>query len=119
MTSGVLEELLQIDEALARGTGDDYRARLTDDAVVLLPGMGMLDREACAAAVDSDPGPGWGRIAMTGARLVALGPDSAAIAYRFDGERSGSRYVAVMASVYVRREGRWMLALHQQTPIAG
>ena len=115
----MLEELLQIDEALARGTGDDYRAGLTDDAVVLLPGMGALDRETCAVAVDSDPGPGWGQIEMSDARLVTLGPDSAAIAYRFSGERGGSRYVALMASVYVRREGRWLLALHQQTPLQG
>ena len=59
--AAVLEELLQIDEALARGTGDDYRAGLTDDAVVLLPGMGLLDRETCAVAVNSDPGPAGAR----------------------------------------------------------
>jgi hypothetical protein len=112
----MLEELLEIDESLARGSGDDYRARLTDDAVVLIPGMGLLDREACAAAVDATPGPGWGAIEITDARLVALGEDSAAIAYRFSGERGDSRYEALMSSVYVRRDGEWKLALHQQTP---
>ena len=113
----MLDELLRIDESLARGSGDDYRARLADDAVVLLPGMGLLDREACAAAVDSDPGPGWGAIDISDTRLVELGPDSAAIAYRFSGERGASRYVALMTSVYVRRAGEWKLALHQQTPV--
>jgi hypothetical protein len=115
----MLAELLQIDEALARGSGDDYRARLTEDAVVLLPGIGILDREACAAAVDQAGAPGWGEIEVSDARLVTLGEDSAAIAYRFDGERAGSRYVALMSSVYVRRDGEWKLAAHQQTPLDG
>lgn len=114
----MLDELLKIDESLARGTGDDYRARLTDDAVVLLPGLGALDREACAAAVDQSAGmPPWGEIAMTDARLIPLGDDAAAIAYRFDSDRGGTRYVALMSSVYVRRDGEWKLALHQQTPL--
>ena len=113
---GLLEDLLEIDEALARGTGDDYRARLTDDAAVVLPQMGVLGREACAAAVEASPGPGWGAIAIEDARLVELGDDAAAVAYRFAGERGGNRYVAWMSSVYVRRDGDWKLALHQQTP---
>lgn len=114
-----LEELLQIDEELARGTGDDYRARLTEDAVVLLPGLGALDREACAQAVDAAPGPPWGRIAMTETRLVELGPGAAAVAYRFEGARGDRPYVALMTSAYVRRDGAWKLALHQQTPLEG
>lgn len=114
---GDLEELLEIDEALARGTGDDYRERLTDDAVVVLPGLGALDRETCAQAVDADPGPDWGRIAMTDARLVELGPDGAAITYRFEGARGDRPYAALMSSAYVRRDGDWKLALHQQTPL--
>jgi hypothetical protein len=114
----MLDELLRIDESLARGTGDDYRARLTDDAVVLLPGMGALDREACAQAVDQAVGgPGWGEIEMADPRLIELGPDAAAIAYRFSSERAGRPYVALMSSVYVRRGGGWKLALHQQTPL--
>jgi hypothetical protein len=87
------------------------------DAVVLLPGIGLLDREACAAAVDQAGLPAWGEIQFSDARLVSLTGDAAAIAYRFDGERGSSRYVALMASAYVRRDGAWKLALHQQTPV--
>ena len=113
----ILQELLEIDESLARGTGDDYRERLTEDAVVVLPGIGLLDRESCAAAVDEAGAPGWGEIEISDARLVSLTDDAAAIAYRFEGERGSSRYVALMSSAYVRLDGAWKLALHQQTPV--
>jgi hypothetical protein len=114
---GLLDDLLALDESLARGTGDDYRARLTDDAVVLLPGIGALDRETCAAAVDADPGPPWGDITITEPRLLTLGEDAAAIAYRFASARGATPYVALMSSVYVRDGDGWQLALHQQTPL--
>lgn len=113
----LLDALLRVDEALAQGTGDDYRRALTDDAVVALPGMGLLDREGCAAALDASDATGWDRIEMHDPRLVALGDDAAAVAYRFDGTRGDFRYAALMTSAYVRRDGEWKLAVHQQTPL--
>ncbi|HEY8467467.1 MAG TPA: nuclear transport factor 2 family protein [Solirubrobacterales bacterium] len=113
----LLDALLRVDEALAQGTGDLYRRLLTEDAVVALPGMGLLDREACAAALDASDATGWDSIAMHDARLVALGRDAAAVTYRFEGRRGDFRYAALMTSAYVRREGEWSLAVHQQTPL--
>ncbi|UPL11790.1 hypothetical protein [Microbacterium sufflavum] len=45
-----------------------------------------------------------------------LGTDAAAIAYRFEGRRGAQTYTADMVSTYVRDGGRWLLAVHQQTP---
>jgi hypothetical protein len=113
----LLEALLRVDEALAHGTGDHYRQVLTDDAVVALPGMGLLDREACAAALDASDATGWDSIEMHDARFIPLADGAVAIAYRFHGTRGDFRYAALMTSTYVQREGEWKLALHQQTPL--
>ena len=49
-----------------------------------------------------------------------MGPDSAAIVYLGTGYRHGDQpaFVGLMSSVYVRQDGRWRLALYQQTSIS-
>lgn len=107
------DELLRIEHELGTGDGDAYRRHLADDAVIVVPGM-VLDRDACIAAMDQSPG--WDETDIADARVVELGPDAAALTYRWRSRRGDATYEAAMSSVYVRREGRWQLALHQQTP---
>ena len=49
---------------------------------------------------------------------MPIGEDSAALVYVGTGHRDGDSpsFVGVMTSVYVRRDGRWRLAIYQQTP---
>jgi hypothetical protein len=56
---------------------------------------------------------------MDDARTLRLDDDTVAITYRFDGRRGDETHVALLSSVYVSREGRWLLAFHQQTPLPG
>jgi hypothetical protein len=106
------DQLLAIERELAGGTGDAYRARLTDDAVVVVPGA-AITREQCAFAIDATPG--WEEFAIQDERVVELGPDAAFLTYRWTSRRGEETYTALMSSVYVRRDGEWKLALHQQT----
>lgn len=110
------QTLLQIERTLGGGRGDDYRAHLTEDAVVVVPGA-AITREQCAHAIDATPG--WEEFEITGDRLVELTPDSALITYRWRSSRGEVTYEALMTSVYVRQTGagEWKLALHQQTPV--
>ncbi len=110
---GVHEELLGIERELGAGPGEPYRRHLAEDAVVVVPGA-VLDREACAAAVDASPG--WDEWAISDARTVPLTPDSAVLTYRWRSRRGDSTYAALMSSGYARRDGAWRLLLHQQTP---
>jgi hypothetical protein len=109
----VHEELLRIEDELGAGAGDAYRRHLAEDAVVVVPGA-VLEREACAAAMDASPG--WDERSITDARTIALTHDSAVLTYRWRSRRGDSTYAAVMSSVYARRDGAWRLVLHQQTP---
>lgn len=106
--------LLGIESALAAGGADAYRQHLADEALVVVPGI-VLDREATIEAIASNPG--WDAATMDDATTLRLTDDTAVITYRFDGRRGDEAYVALLSSVYVSREGRWLLAFHQQTPL--
>jgi hypothetical protein len=112
----LLEELLPLERALAAGGGDAYRARLTADAVLVVPGQ-VLDRDATIAAMDASAG--WDAFAMEGPRVIPLGTDAAVLTYTFTGRRGDLDYRAVLASAYRREGGAWRLAFHQQTPLPG
>src|SRR4051812_25994421 len=108
------ETLLDIERALGGGDGDAYRAHLTDDAVVVVPGA-AITREQTAQAIDATPG--WDEFTITDDKFVQLTPDSALITYRWSSNRGDETYEALMSSVYVKQAGEWKLALHQQTPV--
>ena len=112
----LLEELLPLERALAAGGGDAYRARLTADAVLVVPGQ-VLDRDATIAAMDASAG--WDAFAMEAPRVVALGDGAAVLTYTFTGRRGTLEYRAVLSSIYRRDAGEWRLAFHQQTPLTG
>ncbi|MBI5104295.1 MAG: nuclear transport factor 2 family protein [Solirubrobacterales bacterium] len=113
----VHDELLQIEEELGRGgDGDAYRRHLAEDAVVVVPGA-VLDREACAAAIDASAP--WDEHEIADARTRMLGDDAAVLTYRWRSRRGEQAYAATMSSAYARRDGAWRLVLHQQTPEPG
>jgi hypothetical protein len=101
----------------AAGNRDAYAAGLAPDAVHVFPGLGVLEREPVLDGVaGAEP---WQSFSIDDARVVPLGPDAAALVYTTLAERAGAEpYEAAITSVYRRQHGRWLLALHQQTPLA-
>ena len=116
-----MEELLELEalgwQALAVG-GDGavgfYDDILADDAIMLFPGA--LTVQGRPAILASMGGPPWTSYRLADQQVHPLGTDAAAVTYRVTAEREGQSYDALISSVYVRRDGRWRLALHQQTP---
>jgi uncharacterized protein (TIGR02246 family) len=81
----------------------------------VFPGM-VLDREQTLRAIAAAPP--WSTYELADVRVVEATPDSAIVIYRAGAQRAGEeRYEANMTSVYARRDGRWRLVLHQQTPM--
>jgi hypothetical protein len=103
-------------EALSRGTGADfYRKYLTDNAVMVFPGM-VLTREQSLEAMETAPP--WKSFQIEEPRMVQLTGDSALVTYRATAQREGEEtYSALMSSVYVNDGGTWRMAFHQQTPL--
>jgi hypothetical protein len=111
--------LLQLEEQFWKGDSQFYRQNLTEDAeMVLPPPAGVLNKSETIEAVGS--GPRWTHTQFVDAHVIRLADDAAVLIYRAIAQRNGdeSRYEALASSAYVRRNGAWKLACHQQTPFA-
>jgi hypothetical protein len=112
------DELIEIEQRFWRAAGDrvSYERNLSDDAIHILPGWGIADRDAVLAGVaEADP---WQRFEIENPKVVPLCDGGAALVYEAHAARAGeSSYDAAITSVYRRRGATWELTLHQQTPL--
>ena len=117
------KELLNLErsgwDSLCNSTGAQFYGDLmTDDGVMVLANGVVMDRDAVIDSLEhAKP---WQSYDIDDHRVVGVGPDSAAIVYLGTGYRHGDQpaFVGLMSSVYVRQDGRWRLALFQQTSIS-
>jgi hypothetical protein len=119
-----LEALLELEHAgwrsLSDGTGDEFYGHLmADGALMVLANGAVMDRAAVTSALSQSPR--WSRYEIADARVVDIGPDTAALVYRGTGWREGADepFVGAMSSVYHRTDTGWRLALYQQTAVNG
>jgi hypothetical protein len=92
-----------------------YERALADEVLMLLPGGMVLDDRA--QVIGSMQGEPWSSFELSDERVLALGADSAVVAYKGRARRGDTDYTALFNSTYVRVAGRWRLAVHQQTPM--
>ena len=102
-------------EALSGPDGASfYQELLADDALMVFPGFVLDKRESIEAISGASP---WQSFELADLRVVEATPDTGIVTYRATAQRGGAApYHALMTSVYARRDGRWRLLLHQQTP---
>jgi hypothetical protein len=117
-----MTELLRLEQAgwtsLCDASGDSFYGRtMAPDGVMVLADGSTLDREQVVTSLRDAPA--WASFEISDERLIELGPDAAALVYTGRAFRAagGPAFVAVMSSVYVRRDGEWSLAVYQQTPV--
>lgn len=116
-----IAELLELEHqgwsSLCDRTGADFYGRLmTPDAVMVLAHGQVLDREEVVTSLNEAPA--WRTYEISDERLVELNDDAVALVYTGQASRGdGDDFHALMSTVYTRRQGRWQLALYQQTPI--
>lgn len=92
-----------------------YQRVLASSVLMLLPGGTVIDHRD--RVVESMRGAPWDEFELSDERVLALTEDSAVLAYRARARRGDTDYEALVNSTYVREDGAWRLALHQQTPI--
>ena len=105
-----------VGSALCDGTASAFYGDLmSEDGVMVLADGSVMTRDDVVTALAEAPP--WSSYDIDDPRCVPLGDAAAALVYTGTGRRDGSDdFVGVMTSVYVRRDGRWALALFQQTP---
>jgi hypothetical protein len=112
------QELIDLErrgwQALSTPDGaDHYRGHMADDGLMAFP-FGVMDKEQALAGIeDAEP---WSTFELSEPRVVALGPDAGVVVYRVHARREGDEPLsAVVSSTFVRRDGDWKLAFHQQS----
>ncbi len=90
-----------------------YRRHLVEDALMAFP-FGLMDREEALSAMGTAQP--WSRYDMKEPRVIPLDPDCGVVVYAVTAQREGQEpFSAVVSSTFVRRDGEWRLAFHQQS----
>ena len=114
------DELLRMEregwDALTTDSGADfYDELLTRTALMLFPGMDVLDRPTIIEAMRAAPP--WRWYELSEERVDRVAPGVAAVTYLATAQRDGQPpCTARISSLYVEQDGRWRLAFHQHTP---
>ena len=112
-------DLLALERKFWTGDAEFYRGHLADECLVAFPDMaGVMSKDQVADMVKKD-GPRWSEVNMRDKGLVEPVPGMAMLSYEASAKRGGDgeRYNALVSSAYVKKNGEWKLAFHQQTPL--
>lgn len=116
----VRDELIELERRFWESAGDPvfYQDRFADDGVMAFHVGVMTKADVVASMVGA---PEWASYTIDDPVVIEISDDVASLTYTTMALSSDSdeEYRAALTSVYARREGEWMLVLHQQTPLAG
>jgi Domain of unknown function (DUF4440) len=122
LANEILQELLTIERTLWENNAEVYRDTYAAEAVLIFPGVGRIDRETAIAAIKQENAEGhaWAEVRFDDVVGHWLTTDTGAlISYvataRWNYQSTASQVLC--ATAYVRRDGAWRVALHQQTSI--
>ena len=93
---------------------DYYRANMAEDGLAVFS-MGIMGKDAAIASTSGAEVAKWTDVELSNPQLVELTPESAVLVYEGMAKRDGEPYAANCSSTYVKRGGRWLMALHQQS----
>lgn len=112
------QDLLKLEKGFWTEDGDYYREHLEDQCLLALSEdmAGLTDKETIAK---SNPGKGrWTDVALDEKGIAELSDDSAILTYEITcKKKDGTPYNALVSTGYVKRDGEWKMAFHQQTPL--
>ena len=92
-----------------------FEENLAEEAITVIEPMGFIDKDHAVHATAKKP---WTHVQMADVELRELTADCVILAYHGKGSMEGvtDPYRGSIASTYVRRDGRWQLALTAHQP---
>jgi hypothetical protein len=117
------DHLLNIERGLWTNDAVFYEGNLTEDCLLVFPETGVITRDIAVDAIrkENEEGRRWAEVSFDNIRKLMPADDVALLTYRVKArwEHETSASTTLASSLYVKRDGAWKLAFHQQTPIIG
>jgi uncharacterized protein (TIGR02246 family) len=113
------EDLVAIEYSLWKNNPDIYGSIYLPDAVLIFPDVGRIGRDAAVEAIrrENSEGRVWAEVHFDELKETRLSPDTVLLTYRatarWNYEEKPSK--TLCGTLYVRRDGEWRVAFHQQT----
>lgn len=113
------EQLVEIERQLWTNDPAFYEQAYLPEAVLIFPGVGKIDRATAVDAIrdENRQGRHWAEVAFDDVAILTLDNATELLTYsasaRWNYEPSASR--TICATIYVKRQGKWRVAFHQQT----
>jgi hypothetical protein len=110
------KELTDIERKLWTNDAVVYKDRLIEEAILVFPETGVITRDIAVSAILNENAEGrrWAEVEFDAVRSLPVAHGVALLTYR---EHEKTKISALASSVYVKRDGIWKLAFHQQTPV--
>jgi hypothetical protein len=113
--------LLDIERKLWTNDPVFYENNLIEEARLVFPETGVITRAVALDAIRQENAEGrrWAEVEFKEVRILQLTDSTCLLTYTVAArwEHEQSKVFALASSVYVKRDGVWKLAWHQQTPI--
>jgi Domain of unknown function (DUF4440) len=117
------KQLMEIESKLWSNDAVFYQDTLIGEALLVFPETGLITGDVAVDAIVAENAEGrrWAEVQFAEVHRMQLAEDVTLLTYRVAArwEHEELKRSALASSVYVKRDGRWKLAFHQQTPLDG
>jgi hypothetical protein len=117
------KQLMEIERKLWSNDAVFYQDKLIEEALLVFPEIGVITRDMAVDAILAENAEGrrWAEVQFNEVHRLQLAEDVTLLTYRVAArwEHEKSKSLALASSVYIKRDGVWKLAFHQQTPLDG
>jgi hypothetical protein len=118
MVEDLADELLRLERGFwdASTDADWYDEHVAQEGILVFPyGVGAMDKRQVLYTIRANDEE-WDAYHFEDVKVIPLSGDAAVITYKATAERADSDpFKAYVSSTYVRADGGWLLAFHQQT----
>lgn len=112
-------ELIAIERSLWKNEPNIYHQTYIPEAILIFPEVGRIGRSEAVEAIreENKAGRAWAEVDLEDVTSLNLGDETVLLTYRAVARWNYEQVpITILCStVYVKREGRWMVAFHQQT----
>ena len=115
--SATTDEVLDLEKGFWTNAHDPsyFERHLASEALTVIEPMGFVDKPQAVRMTADAP---WTNVRFTDVEVREIGPDCVILAYHGTGRHGGDQkpYRGSIVSTYIRRDGRWQLALSAHQP---